>query len=307
MNTTELCLKYGDAAIEAGNALQPSTFARRLSQRDRLDQHYTKLWLDFQIVGMGQRTVLDVRTRSLVQVGQFTLSRSEVLLEESVRSAIAADVAAREILEIILQCTIYGGQVVVEPAIEIFERVALELGLEEELQLSQLPLEGTAEDRSLEEERENWHPEDAADPRLGELMDRHGWHGVSRGMLLRPEHHLSVLAFQDALDTGWASLFENFAYAGMYTRGIVDDKTRLLCMVGNLVSIGEQRNTAAHIRGSIRAGASPREVMEVILQTAPNFGMPRANAALRLLQRIMQEDGLLDEIGNPADPNKKVS
>lgn len=301
MNTPELSEKYGDAAVEVGLALQPTTFERRLAQRDWLDQHYTRLWLDFQILGLGKRTVLDTRTRLLVQVGQFTMAKSEALLEETVRAAVAADVAPREILEIILQCVIYGGQVVVEPAIEIFERIALDLGLEEDLKKSQLPLDGTAAERSLEEERKQWHPADAADPRLGDLMDRHGWLGISRGLLLRPEHHLSTLAFQDAFDPDWAELFENFTYAGMYTRGIVDDKTRLLCMVGNFVAIGEERNTLAHMRGAMRAGASPREVMEVCIQAAANFGMPRANSALRLLQRIMREEGRLDEIGDPPD------
>jgi len=303
MSTTELSEKYGDAAVEAGLALQPTTFERRLAQRDWLDQHFTRLWLDFQILGLSKRTVLDARTRLLVQVGQFTMARSEALLEESIRAAIAADVARREILEIILQCVIYGGQVVVEPAIEIFERVVVDLGLEDEIETSQLPLDGTAAKRSLEEERKQWHPADAADPRLKDLMERHGWLGISRGLLLRPEHHLSTLSFQDALDPGWADLFENFTYAGMYTRGVVDDKTGLLCMVANFVSIGEVRNAAAHMRGAMQAGASPREVMEVIIQTSANFGMPRANSALRLLQRIMREEGRLDEIGNPPDYN----
>lgn len=89
----------------------------------------------------------------------------------------------------------------------------------------------------------------------------------------------------------------------MYTRGIVDDKTRFLCMVGNFVSIGEVRNSAAHMRGAMQAGASPREVMEVCIQAVANFGMPRANSALRLLRRIMREEGRLDEIGNPPDNN----
>jgi alkylhydroperoxidase/carboxymuconolactone decarboxylase family protein YurZ len=307
MTTSELRNKYGDDAFELGLALQPSTFERRLAQRDWLDPHFTRLWLDFQILGMGARTALDMRTRFLIQVGQFTIARSEILLEETIRAAVVADVAAREILEIILQCAIYGGQVVVEPAIQLFERIALKLHLEEQLKNSQLPIDGTAAGRSLEAERKQWDPADAADPRLQELMDRHGWLGVSRGILLRPKHHLQTLAVQDALDQGWASLWEKFTYAGMYTRGIVDDKTRLLCMVGNFVAIGEERNAAAHMRGSMRAGASPREVMEVIIQTAANFGMPRANSGFRLFKRIMREDGRLDEIGNPPEEGKGES
>ena len=66
MPATELRDKYGAAACDAGLRLQPKTFERRLSQRDSLDQHFTRLWLDFAVSGMARRTVLDARTRLLV-------------------------------------------------------------------------------------------------------------------------------------------------------------------------------------------------------------------------------------------------
>lgn len=59
MSTSDLKKKYGDDAFSAGLALQPTTFERRLDQRDRLDQHFTQLWLDFQVLGMSRRSVLE--------------------------------------------------------------------------------------------------------------------------------------------------------------------------------------------------------------------------------------------------------
>jgi hypothetical protein len=70
-------------------------------------------------------------------------------------------------------------------------------------------------------------------------------------------------------------------------------------MVGNCVAVGETVQSLAHMRGAMRAGAKPREVMEVILQSTVNFGMPSGLAALRAFVRIMRDDGRLDEIGNP--------
>jgi len=299
MSTSDLRKKYGDDVFAAGLALQPTTFERRLAQRDQLDQHFTKLWLDFQILGMSQRSALDTRTRLLVQIGQFTMAKAPGALEEGIRAALAADVDAREILEIILQCVIYGGQTTVDPAIEVFDRIAGELGLHDELKASQLPLDGNDSKRSLDEERKHWHPDDAADPRAAEMIERHGWLAVSTGMLLRPKHHLGTLTWQDALDTEWADLWVKYIYQGLYTRHIVDDKTRILCMVGNCVAVGETVQSLAHMRGAMRAGAKPREVMEVILQSSVNFGMPSGLAALRAFVRIMRDDGRLDEIGNP--------
>jgi alkylhydroperoxidase/carboxymuconolactone decarboxylase family protein YurZ len=293
--------KYGEAACSAGVALQPETFARRLAQRDRLDQHFTRLWLEFAVAGMGRRPVLDMRTRLLVQIGQFTMARSHGPLDDGIRAAIASGVRAREVLEVILQCTVYGGYVAVDPAIDVFDRIAEELGLIKELRSSQLPLDGNDSGRSLEQERLQWHPDDVANPRREDLMKRHGWRAVGRGLLLRPKHHLSTLAWQDALDAEWADLWVKFIYQGMYSRFILDDKTRLLCMVGNCIAVNESVQGPAHMKGAMRAGASPREVMEVIFQSAANFGMPSTLSAMKAFVKIMKDDGRLDEIGNPPE------
>lgn len=299
MPDSGLRAKYGAAAFDAGLKLQPQTFERRVAQRDSLDQHFTKLWLDFAITGMGGRSVLDTRTRLLVLVGQYTMAKSHEALEDTVRAALAAGVAAREILEIILQCVVYGGHTTVEPAIQVFHRIAGELGLLDGLRASQLPPDGNDRRRSYEEEQRTWHPDDVADPRRGYLMERHGWLAVGRGLTMRPKHHLNTLAWHDALDREWADLWVKFTYQGMYSRGVVDDKTRLLCMVGDCVAVGEGTEGRSHMRGAMRMGASPREVMEVIIQSAANFGMPPMLDALKIFVEIMTEDGRLDEIGNP--------
>ena len=299
MPKSDLRAKYGAAAFDAGLRLQPHTFEARVAQRDSLDQHFTKLWLDFAIAGMGSRKVLDTRTFMLVLIGQYTMAKSHAALEDTVRAAVAARVAPREILEIILQCVVYGGYTTVRPAIEVFHRIARELGLLNELQASQLPLDGNDRKRSYEEEKKTWHPDDLADPRCAGLMERHGWLAVGRGLTLRPRHHLNVLAWLDTMDPEFADLWVKFCYQGMYSRGIVDDKTRLLCMIGDCLAVGEGTQAKGHMRGALRNGASPREVMEVILQTCVNFGMPPMLHALEMFVQIMAEDGRMAEIGNP--------
>lgn len=91
-----------------------------------------------------------------------------------------------------------------------------------------------------------------------------------------------------------------FCYPGMYARGIVGDKTRLLRMVGDCLAVGEGTQARGHVRGALRNRASPREVMEVIFQTCVNFGMPPLLQALEILVQIMAEEGRIAEIGNPA-------
>lgn len=299
MSSEDLRSKYGEKAFEAGRRIQGDAFERRVAQRDSLDPHFTKQWLDFAIAGMSERPQLDTRTRLLVLTGQYTMAKSHRLLEETVRAAVAAKVPAPEILEIILQCVVYGGHTTVDPAIEVFHRLATELNLMPEIRKAQLPLDGTDRQRNFEAEKAKWHPQDVADPRFQKMIDAHGWLSVGRGLTLRPKHHLNVLSWLDAMDPHFADLWVKFCYGGMYTRGMVDDKTRLLCMVGDCLAVGESIQAKGHMRGAIRNGAKPREVMEVVLYTCVNFGMPSALHALQAFVGIMAQDGRLAEIGNP--------
>jgi alkylhydroperoxidase/carboxymuconolactone decarboxylase family protein YurZ len=296
----DLRKKYGDRAIENGLRLQPKSFERRLALRDSLDQHFTRAWVDFVINGFGDRTALDDRTRFLVLVGQFTMAKSATSLEDAIRAALAVPVLPREVLEIILQCAIYGGNTTVDPALDVFAKVAEELGLMAELKKGQLELDGYNKTRKLDEERTKWAPEDVADPRREKLMAKHQWQGISTGLRLRPKHHLNILDYLDSIDEHFADIWVNFCYGDMYSRWIVDDKTRLLCMVGDCMAVGETTQARAHMRGSMRAGAKPREVLEVILQSCQNFGMPTMLRGLGVFVKIMTEDGRLAEIGNPA-------
>ncbi|MBI4205316.1 MAG: carboxymuconolactone decarboxylase family protein [Betaproteobacteria bacterium] len=299
MPDTDLRSKYGADAFDAGQSIQPRTFERRLAQRDSLDQHFTRLWVDFAIKGISTRPALDTRTRLLVLVGQYTMAKSHPALEDTIHAALAAKVAAREILEIILQCAVYGGHTVVEPAIELFHRIASGAGLLDELRASRLPTDGNDRKRSYEAERATWHPADVADPRFEPLMARHGWLAVGRGLTLRPRHHLNILAWLDAIDPDFADLWVKFCYGGMYARGIVDDKTRLLCMIGDCLAVGEETQARGHMRGALRNGANPREILEVIFQTCVNFGMPPMLKALEVFVELMAEDKRLAEIGDP--------
>ena len=295
----DLSAKYGADAFEAGIKIQGKAFENRLAQRDAIDPHFTRAWLDYQIKGLSQRPALDTRTRLLVLIGQYTMAKAQPLLDDTVRAALVAKVPVREIAEIILQCQVYGGLVTVDPAIRTFHAIAEELNLLPELKKSQLPLDGTDSKRDRAEEEKKWHKDDVTDLRLQPLIDKHGWLGVSTGLTMRPHHHLNILNWIDVMDSHFAGLWENFCYRDMYSRGMIDNKTRLLCMVGDCLAVGESTNARGHMRGAMRQGASPREVMEVIFQTSANFGMPPAWHALENFLEILAEDGRLGEVGNP--------
>jgi len=267
------------------------------AMRERLDPHFTRKLEEFSSA-LEKRSVLDHRTLVLVQVGQFTVTRSHSRLDEILRVALAEDLA-RDALEVILQCSVYTGDGVVGPALEAFTTLAQETGQLNSLGSGGVPAEGPGP-RVLEEERRSWHPDDLNDARRQRLMDKYGWEGISTGLRLRPKHHLDILEYLDAIDEDFARHWLDFVYDGMYIRGVLDDRTRLLCLIGELSALGETTQLPQHMKVALRSGASPAEVKEVILQSSINFGMPYMLRAMALFVTVMREAGRLDEIGNPA-------
>jgi alkylhydroperoxidase/carboxymuconolactone decarboxylase family protein YurZ len=293
--------KHDAATIETGRHLQSKSFDERVALRDSLDPQFTQLWLDYAIAGLGRRTVLDERTRFLIVIGQFTMTRNADALTDALRAAFAAKVPAREALEVILQCVVYGGNTVVDFALKIFAPIARECGVLDDLKAGP-DLAAQDAGRKMETERKTWVAEDIADPRREQMMAAHDWRGISTGMRLRPKHHLNMLSYLHSLDAEWADLWVDFTYRGMYSRGVLDDKTRILCIVGNCIAVGEGIQIRSHMRGALRAGATPREVLEVLLQSSAWFGMPNLMKSLVIFVKLIAEDGRLAEIGNPPPP-----
>lgn len=293
--------QHDAATLDTGRRLQSKSFDDRVALRDSLDPHFTQLWLDYAIAGLGRRTVLDERTRFLILIGQFTMTRNADALTDALRAAFAAKVPTRETLEVILQCAVYGGNVVVDFALKIFEPIARDCGVLGDLKAGP-DLAAQDAGRAIETERKTWVADDVADPRREQMMAAHDWRGISTGMRLRPKHHLNMLSYLHSLDAAWADLWVDFTYRGMYSRGVLDDKTRILCIVGNCIAVGEGIQIRSHMRGALRAGATPREVLEVLLQSSAWFGMPNLMKSLVIFVKLIAEDGRLAEIGNPPPP-----
>ena len=59
---------------------------------------------------------------------------------------------------------------------------------------------------------------------------------------------------------------------------------------------GEFHQAENHIRNALQHGASPREVLEVILQSTIYAGMPRFIRFVGILESALKEQGRLGEI-----------
>ena len=292
----QLKKKYGARAIDNGLRLNPRDFAGMLKWRDELDPQYAKLWLDYTYGGLYRRGVLTHRVRLLVAIGQAVAMDEMEVLESHIYSALEHKATPREILEVLLQMTVYLGTPKITRATRVFRKIITKLGRMKEIKQTQPPLDGRNAERSLEKERPTWRVPDERFPQREAMLKKYGWHGISTGLRLQPTHHAEGVTQLNRIDQNFLKLWLDFIYAGMYVRGVLDDKTRLLCMVGACAVIDEQVQGENHLRAALMLGATPREILEVLLHSTIYAGMPRSLRAVRQFERILTEVGRTAEL-----------
>jgi 4-carboxymuconolactone decarboxylase len=97
------------------------------------------------------------------------------------------------------------------------------------------------------------------------------------------------LQMLEELDPEFCRLFEDFVYGGLYSREVLDQRTRELCAVAALTVLDRRPQLETHIRASLLAGATRKEVQEVILQMSVYGGVPVVLTALEAMRKVLAE------------------
>ncbi|MBP2471687.1 4-carboxymuconolactone decarboxylase [Crossiella equi] len=116
--------------------------------------------------------------------------------------------------------------------------------------------------------------------RTGERVRREvlGDEHVDRSQAGRTEF---TAAFQDHLTrTAWGSV---------WNRDGLDRKTRSCVTLAVLTALGHHEELAMHVRAAVRNGLTEEEISEVLLHTSVYSGLPSANAAYRIAERILRD------------------
>jgi 4-carboxymuconolactone decarboxylase len=90
--------------------------------------------------------------------------------------------------------------------------------------------------------------------------------------------------------TAFQELITRFAWGSVWARDGLDLRTRSAITVALLAALGREVELAAHVRGARRNGLSAGEIREVLLQTAVYAGVPAANTAFAVAQRVLAEE-----------------
>jgi 4-carboxymuconolactone decarboxylase len=81
-----------------------------------------------------------------------------------------------------------------------------------------------------------------------------------------------------------------FAWGSVWTRDGLDRRTRSAITLAVLTALGRENELAMHVRAARTNGLTPEEIREVLLHTAVYAGVPAANAAFAIAQRVLDEE-----------------
>jgi 4-carboxymuconolactone decarboxylase len=84
-------------------------------------------------------------------------------------------------------------------------------------------------------------------------------------------------------------LITRYAWDEIWNRPGLDRRTRSCITLTALVAGGHLEELGMHVRAALRNGLTPEEIKEVLLQTAIYCGVPAANSAFAVAQRVLEE------------------
>jgi 4-carboxymuconolactone decarboxylase len=79
------------------------------------------------------------------------------------------------------------------------------------------------------------------------------------------------------------------AWGEVWTRPGLDRRTRSAITLAALTALGREQELELHLRAARRNGLTEEEIGEVLLHTAVYAGVPAANAAFAVAQRVFNE------------------
>jgi 4-carboxymuconolactone decarboxylase len=97
-----------------------------------------------------------------------------------------------------------------------------------------------------------------------------------------------------ARTTGFTADFQDLitrqAWGGIWSRPGLERRMRSAITLTALVALGHDDELAMHVRAALRNGLTRDEIKEVLLQTSVYCGVPAANTAFAIAQRVLDEE-----------------
>ncbi len=115
-----------------------------------------------------------------------------------------------------------------------------------------------------------------------------------RGMQVRREvlgdaHVDRATARADELDADFQDFITRYAWGEVWSRPGLSRAERSMITLTALAVLRQEEELALHLRAALRNGLSHDQIKEVLLQVAVYAGVPAANRAYAIAQRVLAE------------------
>lgn len=111
-----------------------------------------------------------------------------------------------------------------------------------------------------------------------------------RRAVLGDAHVDRSIANRTELTEEFQTLISRYAWGEIWTREGLPRHTRSLLTIAMMVALNRSEELALHLRAAKNNGVTRDEIKEVLLQTAIYCGVPAANSAFHLADRIFREE-----------------
>ncbi|MFC9930742.1 3-oxoadipate enol-lactonase [Streptomyces sp. NPDC127190] len=130
-------------------------------------------------------------------------------------------------------------------------------------------------------------------------ITEHGDGTAVRRAVLGEQHVARATGATTAFTAPFQDFITRYAWADIWTRPGLDRRTRSCITLTALVAGGHYEELALHVRAARRNGLTVAEIQEVLLHSAVYCGVPAANQAFAVADRVLAELDVLDEESAP--------
>jgi 4-carboxymuconolactone decarboxylase len=112
-----------------------------------------------------------------------------------------------------------------------------------------------------------------------------------RRAVLGDEHVDRAVATTTSFTEPFQDFITRYAWGDIWSRPGLSRPERSLITLAILAALQHENELAMHVRAALRNGLSPEQIQEVLLQVAVYAGVPAANRAFAVAQRVLSEVG----------------
>jgi 4-carboxymuconolactone decarboxylase len=111
----------------------------------------------------------------------------------------------------------------------------------------------------------------------------------TRREVLGDEHVDRAQARATDFTAPFQEFITRYAWGEVWNRPGLDRRQRSMITLAALTAVRAEGELELHVRAALRNGLTPEEIREVLLHTAVYAGVPAANAAFAIAQRVLEE------------------